>query len=90
MISVDTLRFELEGRFRAISDDIGKHHLSVRWEPLPGVARVGACIGTYNWESRMAAIRALLSFERAHSDEFAVDFDVIPLEALNDQAFAEA
>ena len=90
MITVDTLRFELEGRFREIAEEIGKHYISVRWEPLPGVARVGACITDYSWDTRLAVIKTLLDFEKAHADEFALDFDVFPLESLNDEAFAEA
>jgi len=31
----------------------------------------------------------MLAFEQAHADEFAVEFDVLPLEAVTDDAYAE-
>jgi hypothetical protein len=38
----------------------------------------------------MATIGRLLAFEADHADEFAVEFDVVPLAAVNDESFAEA
>lgn len=90
MITVDSLRYELSGRFRDVPDVPEKHHLSLRWEPAPRIVRVGACIEPYNWDTRMATLDALLEFEAAHADEFAVDFDIVPLHAVNDVEFAEA
>lgn len=88
MISRETISYELEGRFAELS--LGKTHLSVRYEPGPRIVRVGVCLARYEWEPRMEAIKALVAFERAHADEFAVEFDVVPLEAVNDEAFADA
>lgn len=88
MITVETLRYELEGRFASI--EFGKVHVSVRWEPAPKIVRVGAVISDYTWERRMRAIELLLAFEDDHKDEFSVDFDVVPLEAVQDEQFAEA
>lgn len=90
MISSDTLKYEIAGRLRELDSDLGKLHLSVRWEAGPQIARVGACIERYDWDNRMAVIAKLLEFEQAHADELAVEFDVIPLEAVNDEKFAEA
>ena len=90
MISNETLRYEIAGRLDELDADLGKLHLSVRWESSPRIARVGACIEAFTWENRMAVIGALLEFERAHADELALEFDVIPLEAVNDERFIEA
>lgn len=90
MTTVESLNFELRGRFQSIASEVQKSHLSVRWEPAPGIVRIGACVEPYSWDSRMAAIEALLAFERDHAGEFAVEFDVIPLAAVNDPEFAEA
>lgn len=89
MITTETLRYELDGRLAALDADLGKRYISVRWEPGPKIVRVGACIGEFTWDNRMKTIRALLDFERAHADEFAVDFDVIPHSSVVDDAFAE-
>lgn len=88
MISKETIRYELEGRFADLG--VGKTHMSVRYEPAPRIARVGACLANFTWENRMAALEALLQFESDHADEFAVEFDIVPLEAVVDEAFAEA
>lgn len=88
MITRETIRYELEGRFADLP--LGKTHLSVRYEPGPRIVRVGVCLDRYDWETRMEAIKGLVAFERDHADEFAVEFDVIPLEAVNDEAFADA
>lgn len=88
VITRETIRYELEGRLAGLS--VGKTHLSVRYEPAPRIARVGACLHEYNWDNRMAVLESLLSFEQDHADEFAVEFDIVPLEAVADEAFAEA
>jgi hypothetical protein len=88
MVSAATLQYELAGRFDEL--EVGKTHLSVRWEPAPGIARVGAMIERYDWDNRMSAIRALLAFQSQHADEFAVEFDVLPLDAVQSDDFAEA
>lgn len=88
MITAESVRYELVGRFEEL--DLGKTHLSVRYEPGPRIVRVGACLERYDWDNRMAAIEALATFERDHADEFALEFDVIPLEAVRDEDFAEA
>lgn len=88
MITADSLKYELVGRFADLS--VGKTHLSVRYEPGPRIVRVGACIERYDWDNRMATIQSLLDFERDHRDEFALEFDVIPLESVQDDEFAEA
>jgi hypothetical protein len=90
MITVDTLRFELDGRFQPIVEQTGKTHISVRWEPGARIVRVGACIDRYTWEARMAVLETLLQFEEDHADEWALEFDIVPLEAVKDEEFAEA
>ncbi len=89
MTAVQSLQFELRGRFDAISD-VSKSHLSVRWESAARIVRVGACIFPYSWATRLVALESLLVFERDHADEFAVEFDIIPLASVNDPEFAEA
>jgi hypothetical protein len=88
MISTQTLQYELEGRFTDLHL-AAKHHLSVRWEPGPGIVRIGAMLDEYTWETRMQALEALLSFERDHADEFALEFDIFPLAPAQDDDFAE-
>lgn len=83
----ENLLYELTARF---ADASGKVHLSLRWEPGPRIVRVGACLDDYSWGSREQAIETLLRFEADHADEFALEFDVVPLDAVNDEAFAEA
>lgn len=90
MPSVETLRYELNGRFRDVEDEIGKTHLSIRWEPMSRIARVGACIENYNWEARMLLVDRLVRFQSDHIDDFALEFDVIPLASVRDEEFAEA
>ena len=90
MVSASTLQYELAGRFQGIAKDAGKLHLSVRWEPVPRIARVGAMLEHYDWNNRMSAIRVLRDFEREHADEFALEYDIVPLEAVLDESFAEA
>ena len=89
MINRDSLHYELTGRFAGLLDDLGKTHLSVRWEPGPKIVRVGACIETYTWDNRMQVIETLLRFERDHADEFAVEFDVVPLAPVQDDDCVE-
>ena len=89
MISTDTLQYELSGRV----NDLGlesKHHISVRWEPGPAIVRVGLMINDYDWDTRMQVLEMLLAFERDHADEFAVEFDIVPLAPVQDDEFAEA
>lgn len=90
MITVETLRFELDGRLQPLAQETGKTHISVRWEPGARIVRVGACIDRYSWESRMLVLNALLKFEEDHADEWALEFDIVPLEAVQDEEFAEA
>lgn len=90
MISAETLKYELTGRLQDLAEVTGKTHLSVRWEARAQIARVGACLEEYNWDSRMAVLERLLKFEREHADELALEFDIIPLEAVRDDKFAEA
>lgn len=88
MSVADNVRYELDGRFREA--EVGKTHLSVRYEPGARIVRVGACLDSYTWDNRMKAIETLLEFEDAHEDEFALAFDVVPLDAVSDEAFASA
>lgn len=90
MISTETLRYELEGRFHDAEEAVGKFYISVRWEPTPRIARVGAMLDHYDWDSRMNAIKILRSFEREHSDDFALEYDIVPLEAVTDEGFSES
>jgi hypothetical protein len=86
MITLESLQFEIQGRLADL--DLGKKHLSVRWEPAPGIVRVGVCLKDYNWESREHVLDALLDFELSHRDDFALEFDVIPLESVLDPDFS--
>ena len=88
MAVVENVKFELDGRLRPL--DLGKHHVSVRYEAGPRVVFIGACLDNYNWDNRAQVIDALLDFEESHSEEFAVQFDVIPLEGVIDQSYADA
>lgn len=90
MISSESLRYELSGRFLEAASELGKTHVSVRYEPAPRVARIGLMLDRYDWDNRMQAIRLLRKFEAEHADEFAIEYDVLPLEAVNDVEFAEA
>lgn len=86
----ESIRYEVMGRFRDIEDQVGKVHLSVRWESMARIARVGACIEHYAWDSRMAVVDRLSEFQLAHLDDFALEFDVVPLHAVQDEEFAQA
>lgn len=89
MISPSTLQFELAGRVAELGLDT-KNHISVRWEPGPAIVRVGLMIDDYTWDNRMRAIEMLLAFERDHADEFAIEFDILPLAPAQSDEFAEA
>jgi hypothetical protein len=88
MAVVENVKFELGGRFKDL--DLGKTHISVRYEPTPRLVRVGACITNYSWEARESVVDVLLDFEESHADDFAVEFDVIPLDGVNDDLYDEA
>jgi hypothetical protein len=90
MPSVDTLRFEVDGRLRDIESRVGKTHLSIRWEPMARIARIGACIENYTWETRMDVLERLVRFQLDHADDFVIEFDIVPLDAVRDENFAEA
>lgn len=89
MISIETLQFELHGRLDELLPVVGKTHISVRWEPIARIVRVGVSIGEYEWEHRMTVLERLLAFEAAHRDDFALEFDILPLMAIEDDSFAE-
>jgi hypothetical protein len=84
---VENVKFELGGRFKNL--DLGKSHISVRYEAAPRLVRVGACITNYTWEVRESVIDALLDFEESHADDFDVEFDVIPIDGVIDESYAE-
>lgn len=86
MATAQAYRYEIEGRLRDL--DL-KTHVSVRYEPGPSVVRIGVCVDGYDWDRRAAVIDRLLAFEYDHADELAVEFDVFPLEAVNDAEYAE-
>lgn len=88
MTMVENIKFELDGRLRPFG--LGKYHLSVRYEPDARIVRVGACLDRYDLDTRETVIDALLDFEESHGGEFSLEFDVIPLESVNDVEFAEA
>lgn len=86
MAILENVNYELEGRLRPL--DIGKVHLSVRYEPETHLVRIGACLANYTWETRDQVIDAILEFEDSHADEYVVEFDVIPLEPVLDPDYA--
>jgi len=83
----DALQYEIEGRLRDVP--LNKCQVSVGYEAGPRIVRVGVCIDEYTWENREKVIDRLLAFEADHRDELAVDFDIIPLEAVNTSGFSE-
>lgn len=89
MITSRSVQFEVEGRLEKIRDSLGKTHVSVRWEPAPRIVRVGVMLDEYDWDRRMEALGTLREFEADHADEFAVEYDIVPLESVTD-SFAEA
>jgi hypothetical protein len=88
MINTDTLKFELHGRLDDLLPVVGKTHLSVRWEPSARIVRLGVCIDRFTWDHRMAVLDRLLAFEADHSDDFALEFDIVPLQSVEDPSFA--
>lgn len=86
MAMVENIKYELAGRFKPL--EVGKTHLSVRYEPEGNIVRVGACITDYTWDKRDLVLDALLEFEDSHAGEFSVEFDIIPLEAVTDATYA--
>lgn len=86
MLTLEGITAELEERLVALPT---KFHLSVRWEPAPGIVRVGVCLHEYTWENREAVIDRLLAFEDAHAGDVAVEFDIFALEDVNTAGFAE-
>lgn len=86
MLTYDTIKADIEGR---LVDLPTKNHLSVRWEPAPGICRVGVCLHEYTWDTRDQVIDRLLAFEDAHIGEVALEFDIFSLEDVNTMGFAE-
>lgn len=88
MTTLAAIRHELGGRFA----DAGliKSHLSVRYESGPQIVRLGACIEPYNWQTREAILDRIIQFESDHADDFAVEFDIVPLAPVADPTFAQA
>lgn len=82
MSIAENIRYELDGRFAEAS--LGKRYLSVRYEPGARIVRVGACLDEFTWENRAKAIEVLLAFEGGHEDDFAVEFDVVPLDSVTE------
>lgn len=87
-MNVDTLKFELHGRLDELLPQVGKTHISVRWEPTSRIVRVGVCIDDYTWEHRMVVLERLLAFEADHRDDFALEFDIVPLAAVEEPNFS--
>jgi hypothetical protein len=90
MTSVVSIQDELDGMMQGIANEVGKYDLSVRWEPMGRIARVGFLIQHYEWAARMRVIEVATAFQRAHLNDFALDFDVIPYDAVIDAEFVEA
>ncbi len=90
MITDASIKYELLGRFNELAEVTGKSHVSVRWESAPRIARIGAMVENYDWDTRMTVLRTLREFERMHADEFAIEYDIVPLEAVTDESYAEA
>lgn len=88
MTTLTAIRHELSSRFA----DAGlvKSHLSLRFEPGPRIVRLGACIEPYNLATRGAILDRIIAFESDHDDDFAVDFDIVPLIPVTDPDHAEA
>ncbi|MDR6861993.1 hypothetical protein [Phycicoccus sp. 3266] len=84
------MKFELHGRLDDLLPQVGKTHISVRWEPNSRILRVGVCIDNYDWDNRMVVLERLLQFEGDHRDDFALEFDIVPLIAVEDPSFATA
>ena len=86
MLTVESMKSEIDECLRDVST---KHHLSVRWEPAPGICRVGVCVHEYTWDIRDQVIDRLLAVEDAHEGDVAIEFDIFPLESVNTVGFAE-
>ena len=86
VLTYDTIKADIEGR---LTDVPTKKHVSVRYEPAPGIVRVGVCLHDYNWDTRDAVIDRLLAFEDAHTGAVAVEFDIFSLDDVNTVGFAE-
>lgn len=88
MPSNEALKFEVLGRLRDIEPELGKMHLSTRWETMTKIARVGVCIENYTWEVREKIVERLVQLQLAHQSDFALEFDVIPVEGVRDDEYA--
>lgn len=86
MLTLAAIKAEIEQSLVRVPT---KKHVSVRWEPAPGIARVGVCIHDYNWNTRDQILDRLLAFEDAHEGEVALEFDIFALEDVNTVGFAE-
>lgn len=86
LTTTETLKADIEGR---LVDVPTKKHVSVRWEPAPGICRVGVCLHEYTWDMRDRVIDRLLAFEDAHIGDIALEFDIFALEDVNTVGFAE-
>jgi hypothetical protein len=86
MLTVESMKSEIDESLRDVPT---KHHLSVRWEPAPGICRVGVCVHEYTWDIRDQVIDRLLAVEDAHEGDVAIEFDIFPLESVNTVGFAE-
>lgn len=86
MLTHDTIKADIEGR---LIDVPTKMHVSVRWEPAPGICRVGVCLHDYTWDMRDQVIDRLLAFEDAYQGQVALEFDIFSLEDVNTVGFAE-
>lgn len=89
MPSVEALKYEVMGRLRDLEPDLGKTHLSARWEPMTRIARLGVCVENYTWEIREEIVKRIVSLQLDHKDDFALEFDVIPVEGVRDDEYAE-
>lgn len=89
MSRLETLKFELHSKLDDLLPSVGKTHVSVRWEPGARIVRVGVSIDEYDWGNRLTVLRRLLDFEESHKEEFALEFDILPLVAIEDDTFAQ-
>lgn len=87
--SVESLKYEVMGRLRDLEPALGKTHLSARWEPTTRIARLGVCIENYTWELREDIVSRLVALQMDHQSDFALEFDVIPVEGVRDDEYAE-
>ena len=90
VVEVDTLKFEVHRRIDDLLPTTGKNHVSVRWEPQARIVRLGVMIDNYTWDNRMVVLDRLLEFEAEHKNDFALEFDIVELQAVEDEAFADA